>query len=368
MDTRISRLQFIYMMIWSILGVGMINLPSSIAHFTVRDAWMVPFFFVISSSIVAGICAVWVRFFPGQSLAEGLESSLGTWIGRAAELWFIVSLFLATSMFFRQLILFITTTTLAKTPYYIITGIAMFVACYGVYQGIESIARLGEFLTPLAAIIGLIVLVLSLPNADISQMQPVLADGWTSILRGAVLPSTTFSFELMFSLQFIPVLGNAKTIGRDLMIVAMILGALGMLIEATIVSVLGPSVMYMSLPLMEVARGVQIGQFVERLDTFFVMGAISTIILEISVLLYGLSIGIQRLFSLPTHKNITWAAGATIWGISILIFRNESELREFLLYVSPAYFTVSLLSVPLLAILVKTIRTHLSIFHKKKEL
>lgn len=345
-----------YLMTWSILGIGIVTLPPDIAQFTVRDAWVVPLFFMLGVTISAGVCTLWVHTFPGESLSDGLVSAFGGVVGRAAGGWLLIWFMVATSMFFRQLILFITTTTLSKTPYYLVTGAAMFVVCYGVSRGIESLGRLAEFLTPLGLIVGFTVWGLSLKNADFSQLRPILADGWTPVLRGAVLPSTSFSLELIFSLQFIAVLRNAKTIGKDLLLVGGILSVLGVLTEVTIVSVLGPSVTYLSLPIMEVIRGIQIGQFLERLDTLFVMGATSTIILEISVLLYGLSTITEQLFRLPTHRNITWSVGVAIWAVSVLIFRNEPELRHFTMYVSPMYFTFSLLVIPMLAVIVKTIR------------
>lgn len=362
MRTQISRLQFVYLMMWAILGVGIIILPPSISQFTIRDGWIVPLFFMVGTFISAGVCTLWVRTFPGQSLSDGLESAFGPWLGRVAGSWLLLWFLIATSMFFRQLILFITTTTLSKTPYYIITGVAILTVCYGAYHGIESLGRLAEFLTPLGFITGAVLWMLSLQNADFSQLRPVLADGWTPVLRGSVLASTSFSFEFIFALQFISTLRNGKTIGKDILIVGAVLSALGLVIEATVVSVLGAPVTYLSLPIMEVVRGIRIGQFVERLDTLFVMGVISTIIIEMTVLVYGFSTGIERIFRLPAHKNITWSTGAVIWAISILIFRNEPELREFILYVSPAYFTVSLVFMPLLAILVQTIRKRVSWF------
>ncbi|QQE79585.1 hypothetical protein [Alicyclobacillus sp. SO9] len=46
METQISRLQLMYLMIWVILGTGIVLLPLAIAQFTIQDGWMVPLFFL----------------------------------------------------------------------------------------------------------------------------------------------------------------------------------------------------------------------------------------------------------------------------------------------------------------------------------
>ncbi|MCF8567072.1 spore germination protein [Alicyclobacillus tolerans] len=354
--TQISRLQFVYLMLWLILGTGIVLLPFAIAQFTIRDGWIVPVFFFMGTAFAAGVSVLFIRTFPNQTLMNGLETAFGSWIGRLFGIWLIVWFLIASSMLLRELSVFVENTALPKTPLYIISATIIIPIAYGVFQGLEVLGRLAEFLTPIAMILAFSLALVSLQNVDFSHLRPVLANGWTPVLRAAVLPATSFPFEFIFALQFVKALRGGKTFGRDLMLVGGFLSVAGMLIEGIVISVLGPAVTYLPIPVGEVVRGVRIGQFVERLDTIYAMGVIATMAVKISVFLYAMISSLQDVFRLPTTKNVTWPAGVAVWAANVVFFHNAPELQEFMVYTTPAYFGFSLVVLPLVAISVYRIK------------
>ena len=347
---QISRLQFFYLMLWVIMGTGITVLPFSIAQFTVRDGWMIPLFFFLGTVISAGVSVWFIRTFPNQSLLIGFETAFGTWIGRAIGIWILVWFLIHNGLLLRELSIFVEITSLPRTPFYIISAVIIIPITYGVFHGLEVISRLVEVITPIALILSLLIAILSLQNVDVSQLRPVLANGWTPVLRAAVLPSTSFSLQLIMALQVIKSLHNGKTFGRDLLLVGAILALAGVLIEGIITSVLGPASTYLALPVGEVVRGIRIGQFVERLDTIYVMGAMATMTFKISFFLYAMTLTMKEVFRLPTTKNMALPAGVAVWTANILFFHNSPDLHDFMLYTSPAYYVFTLLVLPLLAI------------------
>jgi len=350
METQISRLQLMYLMIWVILGTGIVLLPFAIAQFTINDGWMVPFFFFGGTIVAAIVCVVFIRTFPNQSLANGLETAFGPWLGRLIGVWMMIFFFVFSAMLLRELTIFVEVTSLPETPMYLISATILVPISYGVFQGVEVVGRVAEFLTPVALMIGVILAVLSIQNADFSQIQPALAHGWTPVLRGSVLPATSFPFEFIVVLQFVKSMRGGKTLGRDLLWVGASLTVFGVLVEMLIISVLGPSITYLSLPVAEVIRGIRIGEFVQRFDTIYVMGVIATMVLKISVFLYAMSSAMQDTFRLPTFRNVVWPNGIAIWTASILFFHNSPDLHEFMVYVTPAYFSFTLVLIPILAV------------------
>ncbi|QSO45836.1 GerAB/ArcD/ProY family transporter [Alicyclobacillus mengziensis] len=355
--TQISRLQFLYLMLWLVLGTGITVLPFSIAQFTILDGWLVPLFFFFGSTVAAAIGAMFIRTFPNQSLMQAFETAFGSWLGRAVGLWVLTWCFIHTGMLLRELSLFVSITSVPLTPQYIIAGVITIPIAYAVFHGLEVVGRLAEFLTPIALTLAFVLAILALQNMDLSQLRPVLADGFTPVFRAALLPSTSFCFQFLIGLQFVTSLHNGKTFGRDLLLIGVVLSLAGLMIEGIIISVLGPSATYLSLPVGEVVRGIRIGQFVERLDTIYVMGAMATMVVKIQVFLYVTASIMKELFRLPNAKHVVWPASVAAWTGSILYFHNASDLHDFMVYTSPAYYSFTLALLPLIATLVhRTLR------------
>jgi spore germination protein KB len=326
--TQISRLQFMYLMLWLVLGTGITVLPFSIAQFTILDGWLVPLFFFIGAAVVAAIGVMFIRTFPNQTLMKAFETAFGPWFGRAVGLWVLVWCFVHTGLLLRELSLFVFITSLPRTPHYIAAGVITTPIAYAVFHGLEVVGRLAEFLTPIALMLAFLLAILSLQNIDLSQLRPVLADGLTPVLRAALLPTTSFCFQFLIALQFVTSLNGGKTFGRDLLLVGAVLSVAGFLIEGIIISVLGPSATYLSLPVGEVVRGVRIGQFVERVDTLYVMGAMATMVIKMQVFVYVTASIMKELFRLPSTKHVVWPVSVAAWTGSILYFHNASDFTS----------------------------------------
>lgn len=354
--TQISRLQFRYLLVWIILGTGIVALPFSIAQFTVRDGWLVPLFFFLGIAFVTTVGVLFIRTFPNQSLMNGLETAFGPWIGRAAEIWMLILFLILAGTLLRELSVFVETTSLPRTPLYLISAVITVPIAFAAFQGLEVIGRLAEFLTPVALIIAVVLSVLSFQNVDFSQLRPILANGWTPVLRASLLPATTFPFEYILTLQFAKSLSDVRAFGKDMFLVGAFLSITGIGIEIIVICTLGSSVAYLNLPIVEVIRGIRIGDFVQRLDTIYIMGVMATMVIKISTNLYVMSSGVQDVFRLPSTKHIAWPAGAAVWSANIVLFPNSSALQEFIVFISPAYFGFSLVMVPLLAVLIHRVR------------
>lgn len=354
--TQISRLQFRYVLLWIVLGTGITALPFSIAQFTVRDGWIVPMFFFCGIALVVAVGVLFIRTFPNQSLMNGFETAFGPWIGRAVGIWMLTLFLILSGTVLRELAVFVEIASLSKTPIYLISAVITIPIAFAAFQGLEVIGRVAEFLTPVALIIAVILAAFSLQNVSLLQLRPVLANGWTPVLRASLSSATTFPFELILSLQFVKSLRDVRTFGKDMLLVGAFLSIVGFGIEIIIISVLGPSVTYLNLPLAEAIRGIRIGQFVERLDTIYIMGVMATMVVKTSTLLYVLASGLQDVFRLPSTKNIAWPAGAAVWSANTVLFHNTPVLQEFILYTLPGYFGFSLVMVPLLAVLIYRLR------------
>jgi spore germination protein KB len=353
---EISRLQMILALIWAVVGTGIVTVPFIIAQFTVRDSWMTGPLFAIGGLLCAGVAALFVYALPNRSLTHGLIDALGPWLGRLLGLWFLVWLFIVTCKTLREGELFVATTIMPKTPIYLLGFFGIVAISYAVYMGAEVVMRDGEFITPLAVIVAPVLFGLSVQHLDVHQLMPVLADGWQPVLRGAVTPDLTYALELLIGLQFAQALRNCRTLPTDIIIATGILVVILTILMLITIGVVGQSATYLSYPALETVRSIRIGRFLERMDTLYVMGVMATVLIKLAVFHYAWCEGMKDVFKLSSHRIVALSGGLLVWAGSMACFRNQEEVEHFIITVAPSYFVVTLICIPLLAVIVMAFR------------
>ncbi|MCL6444598.1 MAG: endospore germination permease [Alicyclobacillus sp.] len=353
MHVQISRLQLITMLIWTVLGTGVVAVPAIVSQFTVQDAWMIGVLFFASAAVPAFVCSRFVRAFPDTTLVEALCQTFGPLLGRSLALWYMVWLYIALATIIRELSGFVTAAALPKTPDYVVSALAMFVVAFLVRHGTEVLGRMSEFITPLAMIIVPILVALTARNIRLGHFLPVLADGWSPVWQAALVPCLAYAFELTVVLQMVPSLRSPQTVGRDIFLAAAVVSALLTITLSITIGVEGPVTSYLSFPILEVVRSIRIGRFIERLDTLYVMGVVSTLLLKLAVFHYAACEGWKSLFKLQSMRFIVWNAASAAWAASSLFFRSSAEVMYFILYVAPAYVPLNMVLLPMLAVTVR---------------
>jgi spore germination protein KB len=299
---------------------------------------------------------LFVRLFPSRSLTSGLIDAFGEWLGRVFGLWILVWLYLmiCKSLYIGEI--FVASTIMPKTPLYLLGFFGMVGFSYAVYMGAEVVMRDAEFITPLALIVAPVLIALSLQNIDVRQLQPVLADGWRPVLRGAVTPGITYALELLVGLQFVQFLRNGRTLPKVILIAAGVLTALAVLTLGISMGVIGPSISYLNYPVLEVVRTIRVGRFLERLDTLYVMGVMSAICIKLAAFHYAWCEGMKDVFKLSSHRIVALSGSLFVWAGSIACFRSEGEFKDFVTFDAPTYVLVTLVGIPLLAVAVMAFR------------
>ncbi|MCL6592589.1 MAG: spore germination protein [Alicyclobacillus sp.] len=346
---QISRWQYFLALFWGVLGTGILTVPFSIAQWTVPDSWISGLLFSCGGLLAAGVTWGFVRSLPGCSLTQGLILTLGPWLGGACSLWFMLQLFLVNCTVLREAEWFVGTVMLPQTPEFLVGWVCVFPAAIAAALGPEVVVRNAEFLTPLALVITPLLLGLSLQHFDPRQLQPVLADGWQPVLRGAVVPVLAYGMEMLFLLQFAHLLQKPRHMPKDILWATVCL-TLGLtLVIVLTVGVLGPSVQYLAFPVLETVRSIRIGRFIERIDPLYAMGILSTIFLKLSVFHSAWCEGLHDILRLRNTRAVALPGALALWAGSLTLYRSDWEQQHFIQYVAPAYLASTLFALPLLA-------------------
>lgn len=338
------------------MGNGILFLPSALAQFVVRDGWMSAILLIISTSFLAGVAALYVRTFSSHSLVQSLIIALGPWLGRFLGIYYLLWLSISTCMFLRKFTFYVEDTILPQTPSYVLAGLFIIPIAYATWHGIEVIGRLAEILTPLAMLVTAGLSVLMMRHMDFTHITPILADGWTPVLRGAVIP-WRFSTELMLCLMFLPnVKDPSKSLGKNLFLIGLVLTVSGVFAEVLIVGILGQQVTFSEYPILEAVRTIQLGAFLSRLDPLYAMGTVSILILKLTIYQYAWFLALKDLLHLPSYRPIVTSGTFALWAGSMILFHDLPSLDRYGIDTVPAFFASALVLLPLLSILTMAIR------------
>jgi spore germination protein KB len=151
-------------------------------------------------------------------------------------------------------------------------------------------------------------------------------------------------------------LRNGRTLPKDITIAVCILTVLAASIMALTAGVIGQAAGYLNYPVLEVVRTIRVGRFLERMDTLYVMGVMSTICIKLAAFHFAWCEGAKDVFKLSSYRMVALSGGLLLWVGSIAFFRNAGEVTDFVMFTAPTFVVVALVGIPLLAVAVMTFR------------
>ncbi|OQP03105.1 GerAB/ArcD/ProY family transporter [Geobacillus sp. 44B] len=294
-----------------------------------QDVWL-----AILLGMVGGILLFLVyyrlyRYYPDIPLTSYVQHIIGPWLGKAlAFVYTVYFLYLASRVLrdFGELLL---TFAYPETPLFSLNAIMILTVMYGVYKGIEVLARTGElFLTFLyvLAIVGFI-LVISAGLVHLYNLEPVLADGWKPVWKVVFTETLYVPFgEMIVFAMIFPYLNNPEK-AKQATIIGMGLSGINLAITVAInVAALGPELVSRStFPLLDTIRNIQVANFLERLDVFFMIALIIGGFFKISLFFYAGVVGASELFGVQNHHRLIYSLGVIVLLLSVAIADNFSE-------------------------------------------
>ena len=205
---RISSVQLLLLLYISEISTVFIILPAEIMRIAGPDGWLsVLLFDSIYGLAVVLVAVALAKRFPQQILTEYLPRVLGRVPGKLLALIYTGVFINLTSVIISENNLYITSVLMRETPHLVIDLIIIVVAMYGVFLGIEVIARQNEivFLVYITSVIVLFALVVK--DVNFNNFRPVLADGVGPVFKGSLIPAA-YRGEVFILLMLYPYLNQ----------------------------------------------------------------------------------------------------------------------------------------------------------------
>lgn len=295
-----------------------------------QDAWIVVFIAMLIGFILLWVYTEITKHFPEDHLAEIISVLFGKWIAKPLIFFYAGYLFYEACLNFFEFGEVMRITSLMNTPPFIIGGVFIVTVMYMLLSGHWVVSRTSEILLPAFLFFLLISLILSVVSGhfDITQLQPILGNGITPILK--VLPMVIiFPFgEIVVFLFLWKFVGEKGSIRFTSFLSFSLAGIIIILSQIIIISVLGPSLATNAeVPLLEVILSINIGDIIMNLDVLLIIMLFIGGLFKMIINFYGAVLALLYLFNVKEQKFMIILIGICIIGYSFVHLKTLPHQR-----------------------------------------
>lgn len=192
---RIGVAEAIVLSSATLFGPGMFLFPGDLVTGSQSGAW-----YGFTADAIATVLATWIwvilaRRHPARRLPELMGELLGVPVARVLAAAVILFEIAISATAVNALAEMVVTIFVPKTPLWAVEGAFVLVILYSVIQGLEVVARTGNFMLPIAWLAYLVVYAMALQTAaePWNLVPHVPPGGWGSVASGAYLSLWAFA-------------------------------------------------------------------------------------------------------------------------------------------------------------------------------
>ena len=303
-NAKISSYQLFTLLYIFVLGTTIIFPVGADAK---QAAWI-----SILLGLVGGIPLLIMYYYlnkqlPNLLLTEYCVKILGKYIGTIVGIVYILFFLYGAARDVRDTMELVPL-FLEGTPDWAIGVSLLLPTLFGLFLGIEVIGRTSEILFPYIVITGIIMVVFVFFSdvVKLENIRPVFEPGWGTIIRTTLKETWMAPFGEIICFTMIFAYLNKSKSQLKTGLAGVICG--GMVLVFThflIIAVLGGEIRSHSIaPLLAMVQKINIGHFIQRLDSLFMVWLIVNAYFKITIFMYAAVIGGATIFKVPKGRLI----------------------------------------------------------------
>jgi spore germination protein KB len=322
---KISSYQLFVLILLFELGSALLF---PLATETKQDAWIAVLLGMLGGFVLFLVYHCLYCFYPDMLPTEYTQKIIGKFLGRSLSFVYILYFTYLAARVLRDFGELLVTFAYPDTPLFIINALLTLAVVYTIRKGIEVLARTGELLFVLMyllAITGFILVVVS-GLIDINNLKPVLEEGIFPVLKATITQTLYVPFgEVIVFTMIMPYLNKSKK-ARMTGLFALGLSGINLaIVMAFNISVLGVDLTtFSAFPLLSTIQTIQVADFLERLDVYFMLALIIGGFFKISIFCYAAVTGTANLFNIKEPSRMVYPIGLVILILSITMSSNFS--------------------------------------------
>ncbi|WP_400162748.1 GerAB/ArcD/ProY family transporter [Brevibacillus sp. TJ4] len=326
---KISAAQFGFLLYSLLAYDGLLFIPKITGKEAGRDLWISPIWAHLAGLFFVLAMLRLGRMYPRETIIQYSQRVLGRFLGKAAGFLVVFYGVYLTSTILRIYGDFISAVFLERTPYLVSTGGMMFLVSYAVRGGAEVLGRLAQLFLPVTIFIFMLLVVLSIPEWDTTNIFPIMGKGATPSILGAVVPFSWFAGYIMVGLYY-PLLSNQQAAKVYTLLTWFLLMAT--LVVSGLVSVLlfGDHARTLNYPFIEVVRYIGVGEFFQHIDALLLAVWLPGTFLQLATYQYGAVLGAAQWLGLEDYRVLAFPIGFLILVIDVWGPASDVDFDHYL--------------------------------------
>lgn len=350
----ITNKQGIYMILMFIVGSFIIIGAGGQAK---QDIWIVVPISVLMTLPMIFIYSLLLKMYPGKDLFDIIQDTFGKIIGKIIILLMVWYVFHLGARVIRSFSSFVNTVSFPETPQSIITIFIGLLCIWIVKAGIEVMGRWTSFVSPMILIILIITILLSMTEAHLINLKPVLYDGIKPLIP---VSFEIFSLPLAETVVFTMIFNSLKTIKKtfSVFLISILAGSLLMImVSVRNILVLGPALnSYLYFPSYFAVRTLNIGDFLQRFEIVVSLVFIFGGFIKISICLLATAKGFSKLLGFKNHRDLVAPIGLLMMILSCILYDSAMEMFNWAQKIYPYYAIPFQIILPVIILIGATIK------------
>jgi spore germination protein len=354
---QVTAIQAAAILISTIIGVGILPLPRFAVDAANTGAPLVSFVGILLASFGLWLITKLGMRFPNKSIIRYSEDILGKWAARLVSVAIILFFAVLTSLAAREFGEVVVSSVLRRTPLEVTVIVMLILATINTRHDFTVFTYIHHFYLPVLVAPGLLIVILSLKNANMLNILPLLGNtpNIGSMMNGVLTVAALFQGSFIYTLV-IPAMRRPERAMKAAAWGMGIAGGLYLLIVIATVSVFGAQEIKLLLwPTLELARTTTLpANILERLDAPFliiwVIAVFSTLLSSNYLMIHAAS----ELFRLRDHKMFTFFVLPFVFVIAMFP-QNVLQMYQIIQLVGKIGLILTI-TYPLLLLVVAMIR------------
>lgn len=329
-----------------------------------QDAWMAMGVAGGGGILIALIATRLSVMYPNQTVIEYSRTILGTWPGKVIVIPFLLQWYVDIGVIMRDFGDFIITALFHNTPIWGVVLLTLLVVVYLVIQGgPEGIGRCSEVIGPVILLMIVVLIALDFGNIEWRELFPVYVDsGWRAIAKGSTMPLSFFG-ESMMILMLTAFLKNPQTQAMKAVWGVATATALACLATIAVIATFGAELSSrMWYPFFSLTRFISIMEFIQNVDSIFVIVWFTSMFIKLSVYVFVASYGTAQWLNIQNWRKVLWVV-APFGFITALSIKNvQVDVPQYYMrmYWIPFVLPINMIGIPLLLLIIGLLRSRTS--------
>lgn len=343
-----------------LLIIGLIESETLTSAFisgvTKQSTWIV---LIIGFAITVGLLYIYTSLsekFPQKNLIEINNIIYGRYFGKVISIlyafyfWFIVS----TNL--RFIADFFSTYLFPDIDIKVFIIAVAVLTMYTIRKGLEVIARSGAIISILAIIIDIIVTILVIKDTHLSNLLPIAQITLKQFIQGINLMVGIPFGEIIVFLMIFPYINIGSKVKKSAFSGLIIGSVIFMTIVLRNAAVLGNIYTVQVLPTYQVAKLINIGQIITRMEILIAATYLFNVFLKICLFFYAAVLSMAQFFSLKSYKPLVIPMGIINIILSVIAFSSESDEAYQAANIYCVYAILYVIILPVISITIVSIR------------